>query len=93
MPLKPQNIIQAAQADMARSGRNAERAENKDHEYEHYAFHRKHVRRAHTPAELIRLALMDPWIAQKSAKPNTRLIYGDGLLLVQALKVAEGVHG
>jgi hypothetical protein len=89
MSLKPQNIIQAAEADLARKRRNAERAKNHDHEYEQYAFHRAHVRRARDARELIRLALMDPWVADDSAKVNTVLIYSDARLLVAALLCAD----
>lgn len=60
MPLKPQNIVQAAEADLARQRRNAEQAKYRDHSYEEYAFHRNHVRRARTPQGLMLLALMDP---------------------------------
>ena len=89
MSLKPQNIIQAAQADLARKRRNAARAKERDHEYEQYAFHRAHVRRARDARELIRLALMDPWVANDSAKVNTVLIYNDARLLVAALNYGE----
>lgn len=87
MGLKPQNIVQAAEADFARLRRNAENAEFRDCPCEHYAFHRKHVRRAKTAHELIRLALMDPAITAKTAKNNTRLIYGDGRLLIAAIRI------
>lgn len=87
MPLKPQNIVQAAEADMQRSMRNAEQAALAKYNavsYEPYAFHRAHVRRARSAHELILLALMNP--VMKTAKHNTKMIYGDGALLVQALR-------
>jgi hypothetical protein len=90
MGLKPQNIMQAADADIARSLRNAHNAAMSKQfkvTYEQYAFHRNHVRRADTARELIVLALMDPII--KTAKKNTRLIYGDGRLLVDAARLAK----
>lgn len=89
MPLKPQNIVQAAQADFARARRNAEQAKYKDHSYEPYAFHRRHVRRARSPHDLMLLALMDPAAAMKTAKANTRMIYDNAGLLLQALRQCD----
>lgn len=90
MPLKPQNIVQAAQADMKRAMRNAKQAaSSKQYKptYEQYAFHRDHVRRSfNRPADLMLLALMDPTIIKKTTKASTRLIYGDARLLVAAIK-------
>lgn len=85
MPLKPINIVQAAEADIERAIRNAREAEFRDPQYEEYAFHRKHARKAETAHELILLALMDPMV--KTAKPNTKLIYGNAALLVAALRL------
>lgn len=90
MPLKPQNIVQAAQADFARARRNAEQAKYKDHSYEPYAFHRRHVRKARSPHDLMLLALMDPAAAMKTAKDNTRMIYGNAGLLIEALRITPG---
>jgi hypothetical protein len=94
MGLKPQNIVQAAEADLKRQRRNLRRAElmpfglaEDGVSYEPYAFHRKHVRRVHAVRELILLALMDSNTGAKTAKPNTRLIYGDARLLVDAIKL------
>jgi hypothetical protein len=89
MGLKPQNIVQAAEADMKRALRNAEQValskEFKVH-YEPYAFHRDHVRRAfNDPRALMLLALMDPMV--KTAKENTKLIYGDAALLLEAIRL------
>lgn len=91
--LKPQNIVQAAEADMKRAMRNAEQVsiskEFKVH-YEQYAFHRDHVRRSfNKPRDLILLALMDPTAAMKTAKDNTKLIYGDARLLIAALHLSR----
>lgn len=83
--LKPQNIVQAAEADLGRSRHNAEEAKFNNPTYEPYAFHRIHARRAVSAHELILLALMDPMV--KTAKPNTKLIYGDAQLLLAALRI------
>lgn len=87
MPLKPQNIVQAAEADIARSRHNIEEATYNDPCYEPYAFHRKHARRARSAHDLILLALMDP--AVSTTKANTRLIYGNARLLVAALRLTQ----
>jgi hypothetical protein len=84
--LKPQNIVQAAEADLARRNHNAREAELADPSYEPYAFHRLHVRRAGDARELLILALMDSGMAAKTAKSNTRLIYGDAGLLLSAIR-------
>lgn len=84
--LKPQNIVQAAEADFIRVRRNAEEAKHKDHSYEPYAFHRKHVRQADTVRGLLLLALMDPAVAINTSKDNTRMIYQNAPLLVDALR-------
>lgn len=88
--LKPQNLVQAAEADMKRAMRNAERVslskQNFAVHYEPYAFHRDHVRRAfNRPLDLLVLALMDPSV--KTAKPNTKMIYGNAELLLAAIKL------
>jgi hypothetical protein len=83
--LKPQNIVQAAEADLVRKRRNMGEAEMDAPCYEHYAFHRKHVRRAVDAKTLIMLALMDPVV--KTIKPNTLLIYGNARLLVEAIRL------
>lgn len=93
MALKPQNLVQAAKADLIRKRRNIGSAElNRSHleysPYEQYAFHRKHVRHAGDARELLLLALMDPAVAAKTAKHNTRLIYGDARLLVEAIRLS-----
>jgi hypothetical protein len=83
--LKPQNIVQAAEEDFRRARRNAENAKHRDVPVEHFAFHRKHVRKSRTATDLIRLALMDPFV--KTKKKNTRLIYGNGRLLLDAIRL------
>lgn len=85
MPLKPINIVQAAEADLKRARHNMIEAEYQEPKYEPYAFHRKHARRADSAHELILLALMDPCI--KTEKANTKLIYGNAGLLLQALRL------
>lgn len=87
--LKPQNIVQAAEADMKRAARNARQAAMSKQfsvTYEEYAFHRDHVRRAETSHDLMLLALMNPVV--KTKKANTALIYGNGALLVAALRIS-----
>jgi hypothetical protein len=86
--LKPQNIIQAAEADLRRINRNAKEAEYQDPHYEHYAFHRKHVHAAKSARELMVLALMNPYVLGNTNKANMRLIYGDTRLLIEAIKLA-----
>jgi hypothetical protein len=59
--LKPQNVVQAAKADIERRKRNEERAADggswASPEYESYAFYRGHVKRADGAFGLIQLAL------------------------------------
>lgn len=90
--LRPQNIVQAAEADLARQRRNAEQAKYRDHAYEEYAFYRKHVRRATSPHGLLVLALMDPAAAEKTAKHNTQMIYGNARLLVDAIRMTKSTN-
>jgi hypothetical protein len=101
MPLKPQNIVQAAEADLKRKHRNAVRAgfeEGYKHAcpyeggYEQYAFHRKHVRRASTAHQLLVLALADPTAAEKTAKANTRMIYRNAGLLLDAISITRAAN-
>lgn len=94
MKLRPANVIQAAQADMKRRMRNSEIGVARgDHHagdaYEPYAFHRDHVRRAIDPYDLLIRALMDPTRGLESDKTNTRLIYRDAALLLQAIKMCN----
>lgn len=87
--LKPVNVLQAAQADFGRKRRNAEQAAYRDHSYEPYAFHRFHVRKAVDAGDLLVRALMDPQPGMASDKFNTRLIYGNGALLVAAIGLSR----
>lgn len=85
MVLKPSSLVQAAHADLARKRRN--KTPGISH-YEHYAFHRTHVKRAQTVAELLALASAQPGLGACSTKINTRLIYSDVSLLEQAKALA-----
>lgn len=84
--LKASSIVSAAQADLNNKVRNAEPAD--DGKVRWYTFHRKHVRKAESPAALLRLALGDRERGLESGKPNTRMIYGDEELLKAALELA-----
>jgi hypothetical protein len=53
-------------------------------DWEVFAFHRQHVRKPKSVKHLLLLALMDQSL--KSKKKNTNLIYGNALLLVEAIK-------
>jgi hypothetical protein len=65
MSLKPQNLIQAAEADVKRRAKNELIAANKWLEpYEQYAFHRKHVNRGVTVRKILELALAEPNIVK-----------------------------
>lgn len=86
MPLKPQNIVHAAEDDLKRKARNKERVLEGDHNYEQYAFHRLHVRKSNAAHDLIKWAIAEPSIGNASAKRNTRLIYGDTELLTEAMR-------
>lgn len=55
--LKPGSVVQAAEADLKRRVYNMQKP--RPNEYQHYAFHRKHVIKAETPRELIEMALKD----------------------------------
>lgn len=90
--LSPANVLQAARADMRRKVRNASAAKFSDPSYEHYAFHRKHVRKAVDAEDLMTRALMDPSLGMTSDKFNTRLLYRDGALLFAAIQLARGAR-
>lgn len=62
MSLKPQNLIQAAEADLKRRETNKLIAVHghRGDRYEQYAFHRKHVNRCSTVREILELALAEP---------------------------------
>ncbi len=87
--LKPQNILQAADADLKRINRNKAEAEYSDPHYEHYAFHRTHVHMAKSARELMIFALMEPHAVGNTNKENMRLIYGNAQLLIEAIRYAD----
>lgn len=97
MSLLPQNVLQAAEADLMRRIRNkgqARQAMSRPREkFEHYAFHREHVRRAKSIQQLVCAALMQPQPGLRSKKRNTRMLYGDAGLLVKALRLLEEYYG
>lgn len=79
--LKPGSLISAAVADI----RNRDRKQTGEVEKAApYAFHRLHVRKAKSPAELLSLALKDRERGEKSRKLNTRRIYANSETLAQA---------
>jgi hypothetical protein len=106
MPLKPQNIVQAAEGDLARRERNRKRAIKPapgawydlrpEGPMEPYAFHRAHVRAASNARDLIDRAITEPVVAlgdddhPGTAKVNTRMIYSNGDLLTAARDIAGG---
>lgn len=90
MSLLPQNVLQAAEADLMRRIRNKANAQRGT--FEVYAFHREHVRRAKTIEQLLVAALMQPAAGLRSKKRNTKLLYGDSALLVAALRRLEVIH-
>lgn len=83
--LKPSTVLQAAAEDIRRHARNKEAASLGDASFEHFAFHRKHVRKAEDVESLLVRALMEPGLGLASAKYNTRLLYSDGALLKAAI--------
>jgi len=86
--LKPQNLIQAAEADLARRIRNIERHQGiRMSPNEQYAFYAPHVTRAESVEHLLRLAFKKPTKALLSKKKNTKLIYGNPDLLQAALQI------
>jgi hypothetical protein len=105
--LKPQNLVQAAEADLRRREwnkrvfelrlANAQSGTPYDEEMQEYAFLARHVRRAKSARQLMILALMDygclapdeetEVIGPPTTKRNTRLIYGNGALLVAAIRL------
>ncbi len=89
MELKPSTVLQAAREDIKRHRRNREAAVMGECSFEHFAFHRMHVRKAADAESLLVRALMEPGLGLASAKYNTRLIYSDGNLLVAAIKLAR----
>ncbi len=87
MSLLPQNVLQAAEADLKRGIRSKSRWQRAS--CKPYTFHREHVRRAKTIKQLLVTALMQPQAGLSSKKRNTKLLYGDGVLLVRALRLLQ----
>ncbi len=85
MRLKPSNLVQAAEADIRKRQRNAVEAQTDRPCYEHFAFHRDHVRKATDVQDLLIRALMEPGRGLASSKYNTRLIYADAGTLLAAI--------
>src|SRR5882762_178153 len=90
MSLLPQTVLQAAEADLMRRIRN--RAYARLNKFELYAFHREHVRKAKTIRHLLVIALMQPQPGLHSKKRDTKLLYGDGALLVAALRLLNNIR-
>ncbi|RZN30484.1 hypothetical protein [Bradyrhizobium sp. Leo121] len=84
--LKPSSIIGAAKNDLALRDRkrNAEFIDD-ELQREHYAFHRRHVAKAASVAELLQKAIDERAIGLSSGKFNTRMIYENTPLLRAAL--------
>ena len=79
--LKPNNIIQAAHADLKlRDRKEREEADA----LEPYAFARRHVRRARSIAHLLAMAYFEP-LASVTDKRSTLIVYGDRDVLRLAL--------
>lgn len=85
--LTPGSIVSAAEVDMQRERRNQRRGFGNGNEF--YSFHRKHVHRATTVRQLIKLAIDEPEIGRASGKKSTRIIYRDETLLWKALRHLE----
>lgn len=85
--LKPGSIVSAALADL----RNRDRKKSGEVDRAApYAFHRVHVRKAKTAAELLAVAIADRERGETSRKINTRRIYSDAETLAQAQAQAQG---
>jgi hypothetical protein len=89
--LKPINVLQAAEADLNLRARKDDADDETPRELQRawYSFHRYHVRKANSPAELLSLAQRERQVGMASGKPNTRLLYGDETLLQAALEIAS----
>jgi hypothetical protein len=85
MVLKPSSVLATALEDLKRRDRNAHDSGAPD-KYEHYAFHRKHVKKAVDARDLIARAVAEPGLGIASAKYNTRLLYGNSELLKLAME-------
>lgn len=80
--LKPNNILQAAKADLQLKERKKEKTAEPD---AMYSFARKHVQRATSPGHLIALAYFDPNAAASTDKKSTYVVYNDRDVLKTAL--------
>lgn len=101
MSLKPQNLVQAAKADLARRERNRGRYPFTDPlidgPMEPYAFHRKHVSKAENVRDLLVRAANNPSVAVPetrddkpvTAKRETAIIYGDTDLIRRAIELCD----
>lgn len=90
MSLKPQNLIQAAEADLKRQKINTIRYDLRDR-YHQYAFHRCHVRGSETVADILcRAAKSAERKPPKTRKRNTIMIYANPELIREALKLLAG---
>jgi|SRR5215472_11191088 len=58
-----------------------------------YAFHRRHVGKATSPADLVARAIAEPGLGQASAKVNTRIVYADVEKLKAAMEIARERYG
>jgi hypothetical protein len=89
MELKPSMVVQAAEEDIRKHRRNKEAAQFTGEPYEHFAFHRRHVRKAADALDLLVRAYVEPGVGLSSAKYNTRLLYSDERLLMDAIDLAR----
>lgn len=85
LEMQPCAIISAAQEDLRRRARNIHHPVEPV-TIEVYTFHRMHVRRAKTAADLIRIAIAGRRLGLKSTKAPTRFIYRDRKALKRALR-------
>ena len=85
MQLAPSSVLHAAERDLKLRNTRDETNQSAP-----YAFHRLHVRKAERALDLLRLALADRERGVASGKRDTRVIYEDELVLLAALKLAEG---
>jgi hypothetical protein len=87
--LKPSAIIAAARADLALRSEQFAGARGDGIPIRPYAFHRRHVRRATSVADLIARAIADRYAGYWSSKRATVAIYADPAALEAALVAAR----
>lgn len=80
--LKPNNIVQAAEADLKLRERKKEKTAEPG---ALYSFARKHVQRANNVGSLVALAYFDPKAAESTDKKSTYIVYKDRDLLRETL--------